>query len=148
MALEQERATLYDTVFNSPHKTLIWSGSDGTLHLAFYNQWDSWHTPCKINLRGQPMETLRYGKPTCFECFIDDEDPTKVGRSSRNALKLCANKRGNHWYVVMFAGPVNETMANVGGVTMLDFEWREFAAAVVIGARTLGMKVIIEKEES
>jgi len=147
--MRQDVAILYDTIQAGPHLTLTYTTPDGIAHLLFKNNFDGWWTPCKVNLSAHEanLKDVRYGRPTCFECFADDEDLYAAGTHGRNTLKLYAERKGQHWYVVMFMGALNETLVNVGGVTMLDFEWKEFAAAVVIGGLSTGMRVIIEKEE-
>lgn len=148
MPLSQEQAMLYDTIQQSPHRMLVYRDDDGVAHLLCHTSWDGWFTPCNLNLSAHEanLKNVGYGHPTCFECFGED-DPADVGRVGRHSLKLYAQRRGQHWHVVMFMGALNETLVNLGGVTMLDYEWREYAAAVVLGGLTLGMRVIIEKEE-
>lgn len=148
MAMSRERASLYETLQQSPHLPLVFQSSDGVDHLLLRNPWDGWFTPCKLSLSAHEanLRSVRHGRPTCFECFGED-DPADAGRQGRHAVKLYAERRGQHWHVVMWMGALNETLMNVGGFVMMDFEWREFAAAVAIGGLTLGMRVIIEKEE-
>lgn len=148
MAMSQERATLYNTLLANPHKLLTFRDNEGTQHLLLHNTWGGWFTPCGLPLSSYEanLKHAVYGYVTCFECF-GEEDPAEAGRHGRNTLKLYAKKSGNHWHVVIFMGALAETLVNVGGVTMVEFEWREFAAAMVIGAKSLGMHIIIERDE-
>jgi hypothetical protein len=126
---------------------LIYKEEGGPSHLVFHTSYNGWVTPCQLHVGASHIKHLSYGKPTCFECMLDDKDPGDVGRDSRNCIKLFSEKRGNHVYVVMWMGHMNETLANIGGVTMLEFEWREFRAAVVLGCKQLGMPCILEGEQ-
>lgn len=143
MPLSRETAQLYDAVQRNPHETLIWEGPDSTLHLAFYTVVRGWFTPCGRQLHEQQIGRLRYGRPTCFECFIDDKDPRRLPQTM---MKLRVALRGQHKQITVFMGRVNETLVNLGSLTLEAFEYREYIAAVVLGGKLLGMKVVVEEE--
>lgn len=148
MALDQQRAALLDAVCQAPQQVLVLGDHEGTLHQVLYTSWEGWTVGCgSFGAHVMAVEKLRYGKPTCLECLAQDKpDPKEVGRSER-MLKLYHQTKGNHVHCVMFAGSVNETLANIGGFTVLTFEWRELRAALVLGCKALGMRIELEEAD-
>lgn len=136
---------LYTAVHQNPHLVLVHKDLNDLLHLVFWTEAFGWHTPCGFQMSAAPMSTIKYGKPTCFGCLLDDEDPAEAGRSTRNCIKLHSEVRGAHVFVQVFFGKANQTYVNVGALTMRDFEWLEFRASIVLGAKQLGMKVLLEE---
>lgn len=146
MALTQLAAELLTAITSSPHQVLVFGDRDGVLHQMIYTSWRGWHTGCGAGKGdGWSIDQLRYGKPSCFLCMAENKpDPKEVGGSGR-VLKLYSEKKGNHVHCVMFTGNVCETLANVGGFTALEFEWREIRAALVLGCKALGIRIELEE---
>ncbi len=148
MPLSREAAALFNSIQACPHLTwVVIDRVTNIAHLLLHNQWDGWHTPCQMNLAEIPLRHgVSHGRPTCFECF-DQEDPAELGRETRNVMKIFGMRRGQHWHVTMFMGQLRHTLINVGNLTLSEHEWREYVATMVIGALSIGTRVIVEKEE-
>ncbi len=153
MPLDQQRAALLDAITQSPHQTLVLADPEGTLHQMLYTSWEGWHTGCDYvppapaSSSWMTIDKLRYGKPSCLSCLaFDKPDPKEVGWSGRS-LKLYSETKGQHVHVVMFTGDVNQTLANIGGFTVLTFEWRELRAALVLGCKALGIRIELEEAD-
>lgn len=146
MAYSQKSAMLFMAVHSNPHQVLVHKDLNDLLHLAFYTEAFGWHTPCGFQISAAPLSTIKYGKPTCFGCLLDDEDPMDAERSKRDCIKLYSIARGSkHVDVRMFIGKANQTLVSGGTLTLLNEEWFEVRAAIVLGAKQLGMKVILEE---
>jgi len=148
MALTQHAAELLTAITSAPHQVLVVGDDDGVLHQMLYTSWKGWFAGCEsFQASSMSIGRLRYGKPTCFHCMADEKpDPKEVGGSER-VLKLYSETKGNHTHCVMFTGNKNETLANIGGFTALEFEWREIRAALVLGCKALGIRIVLEEKE-